>query len=146
MNQNIRYETRGTIALACSHDAEREQNIIDYDLARRSYEARRRLAARQAKQRAQAGIQDANLAVAPMRHRNLQRIVEESYTPSQDTVEGLGSLVRGACDAIASHPFVTQLKEGTLKGKPIPGLSYRQVFSSGVVTIMLSSVIIFLGA
>jgi hypothetical protein len=141
MNENWRYEVYGTTALATREERHSSSTIIDYDIARRSYEARQRLAQRQAASHARN-----QQRIAPSRRSSLQRVVEDAYTPERGPVETLGDMCRQACNAIASHPFTTQLIHGSLRGRRVSASTYRDVLSTSVVCVALSSLMIFVGA
>lgn len=145
MNQNRRYTVQGSIALAYCDERDGGQNIIDYDIARRSYEARCRLAARQAQIRQQSAVQEKRIAVSSPRRDSLQRIAEDSYTPGWSLIDACGHMVRSARETIGSHPFVDQLKHGSLRGRRADGETYHQVFSTTVACVVLSSVMVFIG-
>jgi len=147
MNENRRFETRGTAALACRVEGEGHANVIDYDIARRSYEARVRLAARQERR---------NLEVSQHSHRadsrsernalRMQDVVESTYTPHMGMAESVGNALRNACHAIAAHPFVEQFRHGSLSGEELHGITYRQAIHSATACLALSMVMIFVGA
>ena len=146
MLENNRYGIQGTAALAYRDEHETRGAIIDYDVARRSYEARCRLAARQANlarkdQHISRGRPNRNTEKA-----EFQRIVEDAYTPGRTASQALGDFAREAQRAIASHPFIDQLKYGSLKGAPIGNATYRQVFGTTAVCTVLSAITIFVGA
>ena len=42
MSERLLYEIQGTSALACSKSSDRVERIIDYDIARRSFESHMR--------------------------------------------------------------------------------------------------------
>lgn len=147
MNGNHRYEVRGTGALACRIEQEGSRNLIDYDIARRSYEARQRLAHRQ--QRAQVPAHSAKrevLSHARKRDLTLADVVEQEYTPNRTMVDSVGEMLHHAKTAVANHPFSTQLRNGSLKGEFNGKMTYRQAFNTSTVCLALSALMIFLGA
>ena len=145
MNANIKYETRGTEALACRIGREREHNLIDYDIARRSYEARQRLAQRQ--QRAQNPVRSAQNPRQVTRKRNLSLVdaVESTYTPNRSVIDNIGDMLFQVKSTIQSHPFWTQLKNGSLAGHDSGRLTYREVFNTTSACFALSALMVFLG-
>ena len=146
MNENRRYEVRGSMALAAREERTGSHNVIDYDIARRSYEARQRLARRQANLH-QAGYADPRqMGIASTSRRSLQKMVEDSYTPQRNIFEVASDMGNQLRKAILSHPFVEQLKYGSLSGRPMQGATYRQVMSTTVVCVAISSVMVFVGA
>ena len=146
MMQNCRYEVRGTMALAYE-DRREETNLIDYDIARRSYEARRRLAQRQQRAAAEKPVTHAHHnRQLSTRRPTLEETVASSYTPDRTTTQMLSDLVSRLGDAVSSHPFVDQLRYGSLRGVETGKATYKQVFSSATVCVVLSALMIFVGA
>lgn len=146
MRENRQYEIQGTVALARREDWGSDRNVIDYDVARRSYEARQRLAARQAGLSTNAHAFRKQQIAPSMREDRLQRIVEDAYTPNRSILDAVGDLGSKAYEAISSHPFAYQLRHGSLRGRPLKGATYRQVFSTTAFCAALSCLMVFLGA
>ena len=146
MNGNCRYDVRGTEALACRFERKGERNLIDYDIARRSYEARQRLAKRQ--QRANAPVQPSRRHMDQRAHREvtLVDVVESAYTPNRHAIDSIADTLQQAKSAITSHPFWDQLRYGSLAGKDTGRMSYRQAFSTTTVCLTLSVLMVFLGS
>ena len=147
MNGNHRYEVRGTEALACWSEKGSSRNVIDYDIARRSYEARQRLARRQ--QHSQVPARPAHKQAERLARKQsltFADVVESEYTPGRTTVDSVGDLLHQAKSSLVNHPFWYQLRDGSLKGIDSGKTTYRQVFSASTVCLTLSMVMIFLGA
>ena len=144
MNQNRCYEIHGTQALACRFDREREADIIDYDIARRSYEARRRLAQRQQRAHAEASLRQRPAEREIARRVRLQDLVEDNYTPNRTMLDALGDTAGKVAEAISSNPFVYQLKHGTLRGFETGKTDYRNVITSVTLCLSFTAVISFL--
>ena len=145
MNGNYRYEVRGSQALACRYVDGEERNIIDYDVARRSYEARMRL--EQRKRNAGATVRShAHPASEHAESRiTLSGVARSSYTPERTMLDVLADAAHAVACAIREHPFVDQLKHGSAAGKQMGEASYRQVFSTGAACMVLSTVLVFVG-
>ena len=147
MNGNHRYEVRGTEALACRYERGSSRNVIDYDIARRSYEARQRLARRQ--QRAQVPAcpsQRKSERLARKQEYTFADVVESEYTPGRTSVDAIGGILRQAKSSIVNHPFWWQLRDGTLKGIDTGKATYRQVLNTSTICLAVSMVLVFLGA
>lgn len=147
MNGNHRYEVRGTEALACRYERGSSRNVIDYDIARRSYEARQRLARRQQRSTVPAcPSQRQSERLARKQDLTFADVVESGYTHDRTTVDSVGDLLRHAKASVVNHPFWWQLRDGSLKGIDSGKVTYRQVFNTSTVCLALSMVIVFLGA
>jgi len=144
MNQNSCYEIRGTQALACQFDREREASIIDYDIARRSYEARKRLAQRQQRANSNASLQRRPAKREMAQRVTLQDLVEDSYTPNRTMIDTLGDIASKIAHAAATNPFAYQLKHGTLRGFETGKTDYRDVITSVTFCLSFTAVLTFL--
>lgn len=143
MNEIRRYEVRGTAAMASREELPERGAIIDYDIARRSYEARQRLARRQASsgKPAARGMQSRG-TVSRMSALDAARA---SYTPGSSMFGTLGDIVRNIGFAISQHPFLEQLRHGSDAGFETGKATYRQVFTSATVCMAVSAAIMFVG-
>lgn len=145
MNGNYRYEVRGSQALACRYKVGEEDNLIDYDVARRSYEARIRLARRQQQAAEDFGGSAKDAGMYAKERLSLTRVARVSYTPERTSVDAVAELAHKAAVAVSEHPFVDQLKHGSIEGRQMGNITYRQAFSTGAICMALSAVLIFVG-
>ena len=150
MNEIRRYEIQGTAAMACKEYQREESALIDYEVARRSYEARVRLAQRQAAERRSMSRHESRrqvpLAGRYSRSMGLQDAVRHSYTPHQSVSRTISNMWEQAVHTVANHPFWYQLKKGTTEGRETGKATYKQVFTSATVCMALSAVMVFVGA
>ena len=145
MNGNYRYEVRGSQALACRYIDGEERNIIDYDVARRSFEARMRL--EQRRQRTDAATRSRTHAAHERAESRitLSDVARSSYTPKRTMLDALADAAHNVACAIREHPFVDQLRHGSAAGKQMGETTYRQAFSTGAACMALSAVLVFVG-
>lgn len=153
MGEKYLHEIEGTAALATHADARHQARVIDYDIARRSHEARQRLARRQAARNRAAGegkrsveaVSRAPLAQPAHQQMTLQKLVSESYEPNRTVAEFLADAFAKCADAIVSHPLWVQAKTGSLAGKDFGHLTDRQIVSATAVTTVVGAAMIFIG-
>ena len=143
MVETRRYEVKGTAALACREEVRGEEGFIEYDAARRAFEARQRLEAR--RQRAgRTCTQDIQRASRARDKRlSLQDVVEDAYQPQSSTTSFLTYAYVSLRDAVLSHPFTHQLRYGTLAGKPAKHGTNRQIFGTTVASMAFTALIVF---
>ncbi|MDO4399583.1 MAG: hypothetical protein Q4D27_01385 [Coriobacteriia bacterium] len=150
MNEIRRYEIQGTAAMACKEYQRGESALIDYEVARRSYEARVRLAQRQAAGQRSMSRHESRQQVSHVNRRSghigLQDAVRRSYTPHQSVSRTVSNMWEQAVHTVANHPFWYQLKNGTTAGRETGKATYKQVFTSATVCMALSAVMVFVGA
>ena len=148
MMQNRRYEVRGSMALAYSD--QQDENLIDYDIARRSFEARQRLALRQQRAAREAMTRTRphhdHQEIASRKRPTLEETMASSYTPGRTMSGAANELLTQLGTAISSHPFVYQLRYGSLRGEESGRMSYRHVVRGTTVYVAISAFMLFIGA
>lgn len=146
MAENMRYEVRGTTALAAPRRGG-EENLIDYDIARRSYEARQRLAARQAHAREAGNLVSRGKTGGHSSSRpTMQEVVWETATPGRMASSSLRETAQGARVALLTNPIWLDLLEGTARGQATGKATYRQVLHATTIGLAMCAAIVFLGA